>query len=792
MSSMKRLFFRMLMALVTLSVFAAITAYLVLSASLPELDGEIEVHGVQATVTIARDAQGIPTITASSRNDLAFATGYVHGQDRYFQMDLTRRKAAGELSELFGKVTVPLDKRNRFHRFRSRAHQVIEAMTVSEHAMMVAYVEGVNAGLNGLGAKPFEYFVLGVDPRSWNLEDSVLTIYAMFMELNDERATRDIKRGFTRLALPADVYDWMYPDGSEWDAPIVGDPRGKVEIPGEASIDLRDKDFGDLSVVTVAIGAALMPGSNNWAVSGALTSSGRAMVANDMHLQITTPNVFYRARLIVTGEDARDVSGVTLPGTPAVIAGSNGMVAWGFTNSYGDWSDAVVVRPADLPGTYLTPDGVRKIVTYRERIEVKGSEAEELLVRETIWGPVLEDVNYPQGDIAVSWIAHEPVSVNLKQVQLEKVTSVAEALSLAQQMGIPPQNFVTGDAAGNIGWTIAGQMPRRGGADALVPADWSTGEGWDGWLSPGEHPQVVNPDSGRIWTANSRVVDGDALRRLGDGGYDLGARARQIRDRLFDKERFVPADMLAIQLDDRALFLSRWRDLLLVVLDDGAVRDHDGRRTYRELVRSWTPRASADSVGYRLVRAFRIEVRAKVFHMLTTPVRDTYGADVELRISNQFEGPLWQLVNEQPAHLLTSNYASWQALMLVAVDDNLAYFAANWDDGLEQRTWGERNTAAIRHPLSRALPMLSAWLDMPREPLNGDSNMPNAQGPGFGASERYAVSPGDEENGYMHMPAGQSGHPLSDFYRAGHDDWVHGRPSSFLPGAPVHRLVLSP
>ena len=788
---MKRLFFRMLMTLVTLSVFAAITAYLVLSASLLELDGEIGVHGVQATVNIARDAQGIPTITASSRNDLAFATGYVHGQDRYFQMDLTRRKAAGELSELFGKVTVPLDKRNRFHRFRSRANQVIEAMTVSEHAMMVAYVEGVNAGLNGLGAKPFEYFVLGVDPRSWNLEDSVLTIYAMFMELNDERATRDIKRGFTRLALADDVYDWMYPDGSEWDAPIVGDPRGKVEIPGEASIDLRDKDFGDLSVVTVAIGAALMPGSNNWAVSGALTSSGRAMVANDMHLQITTPNVFYRARLIVTGEDARDVSGVTLPGTPAVIAGSNGMVAWGFTNSYGDWSDAVVVRPADLPGTYLTPDGVRKIVTYRERIEVKGSEAEELLVRETIWGPVLEDVNYPQGDIAVSWIAHEPVSVNLKQVQLEKVTSVAEALSLAQQMGIPPQNFVTGDAAGNIGWTIAGQMPRRGGADALVPADWSTGEGWDGWLSPGEHPQVVNPDSGRIWTANSRVVDGDALRRLGDGGYDLGARARQIRDRLFDKERFVPADMLAIQLDDRALFLSRWRDLLLVVLDDGAVRDHDGRRTYRELVRSWTPRASADSVGYRLVRAFRIEVRAKVFHMLTTPVRDTYGADVELRISNQFEGPLWQLVNEQPAHLLTSNYASWQALMLVAVDDNLSYFATNWDDGLEQRTWGERNTATIRHPLSRALPMLSAWLDMPREPLNGDSNMPNAQGPGFGASERYAVSPGDEENGYLHMPAGQSGHPLSDFYRAGHDDWVHGRPSSFLPGAPVHRLVLS-
>jgi len=789
---MKRLIFRLLMALATLSVMAAVAIYLVLSSSLPELDGEIAVNGLQAVATIERDAQGIPVITASSRNDLAFATGYAHAQDRYFQMDLTRRQAAGELSELFGEVAVPLDKRNRFHRFRSRAKQVIAAMTASEHAMMAAYVEGVNAGLKSLGSKPFEYFILGTEPRSWSLDDSVLTIYAMYLELNDERATRDIERGLSRLALPADVYAWMYPSGSEWDAPIVGEARERIAIPGEASLDLRAKKLAHLSVATGEIGAPLLPGSNNWAVSGKLTNTGRAMVANDMHLQITVPNVFYRARLIVSGADARDVVGVTLPGTPAVVSGSNGKVAWGFTNSYGDWSDAVLVRPGDSPGTYITPDGIREFSTYRERIEVKGGEAEELLVRETIWGPVLEDVNYPQGDVAVSWIAHAPEAVNIRQVQLEKVTNVAAAVAVAQQMGIPPQNFVTGDASGNIGWTIAGQMPRRRGAEALVPADWSTGEGWSGWLPPDEHPQVVNPDSGRIWTANARVVDGDALRLLGDGGYDLGARARQIRDDLFGRDQFVPTDMLAIQLDDRALFLARWRDLLLDVLDDEAVRENDGRASYRELVSEWTPRASANSVGYRLVRAFRIEVMAKVFRLLTIPVRDAYGADVDIRPSNQFEGPLWQVIHEQPAHLLTADYSSWKQLMLAAVDDNLSYFANNWSDGLEQRTWGERNTAAIRHPLSRALPILSAWLDMPREALNGDSNMPRAQGPAFGASERYAVSPGDEANGYMHMPAGQSGHPLSAFYRLGHEDWVHGRPSPFLPDEPEHRLVLTP
>ncbi len=789
---MKRLIFRLLAAVTTVALLAAVVVYFILINSLPELDGETRVEGLQAAATIERDAQGIPTITAASRNDLAFATGYAHAQDRFFQMDLTRRQAAGELAELFGEIAVPLDKRNRFHRLRRRAGDVIAAMTATERAMMMAYVDGVNAGLSSLGTKPFEYFILGTEPRRWKIEDSVLTIDAMFMELNDERAARDIKRGFAKLALPEDVYDWMYPDGSEWDAPIVGEPRRDKAIPGPTSLDLRGRPGGDVSAATAEVGADLLPGSNNWAVSGKLTASGRAIVANDMHLQITVPNVFYRARLVVTGADARDVSGVTLPGTPAVVSGSNGKIAWGFTNSYGDWSDAVLIKPAVEPGTYITADGVRQFTEYRESIVVKNSDSIELIIRETIWGPVLEDADYPGGEIAVSWIAHDPVATNIKQVQLETAGSVTEALSIAQHMGLPPQNFVTGDAAGNIGWTIAGQMPRRGSAEALVPADWSTGNGWDGWLRADEHPQVVNPDSGRIWTANSRVVDGEALRKLGDGGYDLGARAKQIRDDLFERQQFVPTDMLEIQLDDRALFLARWQNLLLSVLDNDAVGGNDGRASYRKLVSHWIPRASVDSVGYRLVRAFRIAVRAKVFHMLTASVRDRYGEDVELQISKQFEGPLWQLLTQKPAHLLAAEYASWEALMLDAVDENLSYVADNWDDGLEQRTWGERNTAAIHHPLSRALPMLSKWLDMPREALSGDSNMPKAQGPAFGASERYAVSPGDEANGYLHMPSGQSGHPLSAYYRAGHDDWVRGIPSPFLPGAPEHRLVLLP
>jgi penicillin amidase len=199
-----------------------------------------------------------------------------------------------------------------------------------------------------------------------------------------------------------------------------------------------------------------------------------------------------------------------------------------------------------------------------------------------------------------------------------------------------------------------------------------------------------------------------------------------------------------------------------------------------------------ESVGYRLVRAFRLEVQSKVFHALTAPVRVVNGGDVEPLLSNQFESVLWQLLSERPQHLLPGMYASWDELLLDAIDANIAWFGEHYEGGLAERSWGEFNTASIRHPLSRALPVLSPWLDMPAEPLNGDADLPKAQGPAFGASERFSVSPGDEENGLMQMPTGQSGHPLSEFYRKGHDDWVHGRPSPFLPGAPRHELALVP
>jgi len=787
---MKKIVTRLLGGAAILVLLGISLAWLTLRASLPDLDGEISATGLAAAATIERDASGIPVITASNRSDLAFATGFAHGQDRFFQMDLIRRQAAGELSELLGSVTVDVDKAFRFHRFRARAGAVVATSTAAEREILQRYADGVNAGLASLGTRPFEYWLLRAEPARWRAEDSILAAYTMFSMLNDARAQKETRRGLVHSVLPEDVYAWMYPDGSPWDAPLMGEARTSPGIPSADIISLRGVS-SELEQ-TGEGGRDPLLGSNNWAVSGAHTENGRALVSNDMHLGLDTPNVYYRARLLVTGETPSDVSGVTLPGAPFVIAGSNTRVAWGFTNSYGDYTDAVVLRPGAEAGSYVTPDGDLPFDIYNEVINVKGAEPVELEVRETIWGPVLDDIEYPDGEIAVSWIAHKPGSVNLNVLKLETVVSVAEALDVANTMGMPPQNFVTGDADGNIAWTIAGKIPAKTDFDAMLPADWSVQHGWTGWVAVGDYPRIVNPESGRIWTANSRVADGEALRIIGDGGYDLGARARQIRDRLFAEDMFTPEDMLAIQVDDRALFLAPWRGLLLELLSDETVGLDEGLIEYRQLVRDWIPRATPESVGYRLVRAFRSEVRQRLFHALTAPVREAYGDDVRLRISNQFEAALWSLVTERPTHMLPGSHDDWDQFLLAAVHTNIDYYAENYDDGMSQRNWGELNVAAIGHPLSPSIPFFGKYLDMPQDQLSGDSDMPKAQGSTWGASERFSVMPGDEANSVLHMPTGASGHPLSPYYDAGHSDWVNGLPSPFLPGAAKHTLTLVP
>ena len=768
--------------------------YRQLEASLPQLDGVREIPGLEAPVHIERDGLGVPTIRGAQRLDVARALGFLHGQERFFQMDLMRRRAAGELAELLGEGALPFDRRNRVHRFRDRAVQLLETMPFGDRQILEAYAAGVNAGLRALRAHPFEYLLLAANPESWRPEDAILTVYAMYFELNDEAGRRESVRGLLHHILGAEMYEFLAPWGTEWDAPVVGQPFETPPVPAPEVLDLRRRPVALRPAARADRAFEAAGGSNNWALAGRHTAHGGALLANDMHLGHAVPNIWYRASLVYPDPEEAPaelrVTGITLPGTPLVVVGSNGRVAWGFTNTYGDWEDLVVLEPTPDGDAYLTPEGPRKFEVYHETLRVKGGHRETLEVLETIWGPVI-DRDYRGRRRALRWIAHDPRAVTLRILDFEAAANIEEAIEIANRVGAPPQNFLVVDSVGRIGWTVMGAIPRRFGHDGRLPSSWADGRrGWGGWLEPAEYPRILDPEEGRLWSANSRMVDGEKLAKIGHGGYILGARARQIRDALRALERATEADLLAIQLDDRAIFLERWRQLLLQVLTSEALAADPRRRELRRQVQEWGGRAAVDSTAYRLVRAFRHFLAEQVFDSLTAPCgeadeRFDYG-----RI-NQREGPLWRLVTERPEHLLDPRFDTWNDQLLSAVDVTLDYFL---EDGrpLAQKTWGDRNTTRIRHPLSAFLPGAGRWLDMPAVPLPGDSHMPRYQAPGEGASERMVVSPGREEQGIFHMPGGQSGHPLSPHYRDGHEAWVEGRPTPFLPGPTVHTLVLRP
>lgn len=782
-------------AVIALMLVLVLLVYGFLRGGAPRLDGDLVLGGLSAPVQVTRDALGMPSIAAASRLDAVRALGFLHAQDRFFQMDLMRRLAAGELSELVGAAALDFDKRHRLFRLRALAGQVLMQATPAQRAALQAYTEGVNAGLKALGTWPFEYGLLLRRPRPWAPEDSILVIDAMYFDLQSADDHRESQLALMRETLPPALFRFLSASGTQWDAPIIGKPIETPPFPGPDVIDLRTQ----ASAVSAAVAEVAEPGfadigSNNWAVSKEHGAGGRAFLANDMHLGIKVPNTWYRAQWTypdagMPGGSVR-LTGATLPGVPAMVVGSNGHVAWGFTNSYGDWTDLVLlhVDPSD-PDRYQTAAGWNHFEHHQELIRVKGGKDVSFEVRQTVWGPVL-DQDHDGTWRAVHWMAAQADGTNLELGDMEQARDIQESMAVANRAGMPEQNFMTADADGHIAWSIAGRIPVRQGYDPQLPAYWDKPEtGWMGWLAPARYPRIVDPADGRLWTANARVVDGPMLALIGDGGYDLGARAGQIRDDLRKREQFGPKDLLAIQLDDEARFLARWRSLLLRFLTPQRLLNHPERIAFRDELEKWDGRAAVDSVAYRLVREFRDEVEDLALAPLFAPCKRA-DAKFDFHSLSQVEGPLWALVNQQPANLLDPAYKTWDVLMLRALDQVTAHRSA--DKNPAGYTWGERNEVRLRHPLSPALPLLSRFLDMAPVALPGDSNMPRVQGVDFGASERMVVSPGHEEDGIFEMPTGQSGWPLSPFYRNSEPAWEQGAATPFLPGKAQHRLVLKP
>jgi len=735
-------------------------------------------------------------------------------------MDLSRRRPAGELAALVGPQAVPLDREMRIHRFRAEAQRAVTLLDVEGREVLEAYTAGVNAGLQALSSPPFEYLLLRQAPAPWRAEDTLLVILAMFVTLQDDNGSYESALATMQEVLPPAMAEFLAPHGSEWDAPLIGQAFPVPPIPGPDVYNLRAKRAGrphspapnaqppNFDQTNLGVGRWLLGvddrereraavGSNSFVVAGRLAATGRPIVANDMHLTIRVPNTWYRASLewpdAANPEQLHRLTGVTLPGVPAVVVGSNSHVAWGFTNAYADWGDIIPidVDPA-RPNQYLTPQGWREFERHEETIEVAGGQSERQTVLWTVWGPLLEPDHRGHPRV-YRWVAHSAEQLAVSITPMELARTASEALDEANGLGAPGQNIVVADSSGHIGWSIYGSIPRRVGFDGRTPVSWSDGSRrWDGWLTDAEYPRIVDPADGRIWTANARVVDGEMLAKLGDGSYEIGSRAHVIRDRLFARERFGVRELLDIQLDTGAEFLARWRTLLLETLSDEAVADSSERAVFRAIVdKDWSGQAVPDSAAYRLVRVFRESVSARVIAFVLS---ECYEADPSFNYTTvrRREAAIWQLVTVQPQHLLDPRYRTWSELLLASVDETIEQSMRDRRGDLRDRVWSEYNVVAYRHPLSGVIPLFGRWLDMPDSTLPGDLYTPRMHWGSIGASERMIVSPGDEANGMMHMPTGQSGHPLSPFYANSHTAWAAGQATPFLPGEAVHTLMLTP
>ncbi len=800
----RRWLLRIVVVLSALTVAVPLSLWLYLRGSLATLDGTISAKGLTAPVQVLRDAQGIPAIRGRDRGDIAYATGFVHAQERFFQMDLLRRVAAGELSALVGPAALRVDREHRFHRFRARAEAALGRIGASERSLLDRYVAGVNAGLSALTTQPFEYAVLRTAPQPWQPADTVLAAYAMYFDLQGNQAAHELARGYLKEHSTAEQLAFLLPTASRWDAPIdaaqLDEPL--AAIPAVApewltaprpSRNLQARAEPALGQVPPELRTSI--GSNNWAIAGSRSATGAAVVANDMHLGIRLPHVWFRASLELTKDDGslRRTTGVMLPGTPIVVVGSNGRVAWGFTNSYGDYADLIELeRDAKDPLRFRTAAGWETATSHHETLHVKGGTAEELTILETSLGPVWTVAGRAY---ALRWIAHDPGAVNLELLKMEDAADLIAAQAVGNRAGMPAQNMVAGDSQGHIGWTISGPLPNRtAGLGATFPlALADVAQTWTSLRAPADYPRVNDPASGQLWTANSRQLAGPGHSTLGDGGADFGPRAQQIRDDLTALSgKTNEQAVYQIGLDDRALFLSTFRDRALRTLDAAALNDQPARAEFRRLLDSaWDGHASAQSVGYRLARTYLYALYDLFFGGIDAQLAALRpGLDFDAA-SSRWPVVIARLLDDRPAGWLPAGYRDFREVELAAVDAAITKLTAGGKP-LAAASWGAHNTARFVHPFASQIPFAKDLLSAPALPQSGDENMPHVAYPTGGQSERMAVSPGHEEQGILNMPGGESGHPLSPFFLAGHLAWAKGEPTPFLPGPPRHTLQLQP
>ncbi|MFA5567291.1 MAG: penicillin acylase family protein [Trueperaceae bacterium] len=770
-----RLFGRVVLVLLLLVVVLVAGGYFYLRTSLPKVSGEVRVEGLEGPVEIVRDADAVPHIYASSHADAVFGLGFVHAQDRLWQMEFQRRVGSGRLSEVIGEATVSTDRFIRTLGIEQAAESGLEALSPEARGLIDAYVAGINAYLaQRRGALPVEFLLLGFEPAPFEPVDVLVWAKMMAWDLGDNWSDELLRAQLVKQLAPADVSAMI---AELWPG---YDDAATVVVPEGAAEYLRDLD------VTALLELAGPPkpdgyGSNNWVLSGDVTAAGKPILANDPHLSLQAPSLWYFAHLVAPGVN---VMGATLPGTPAVLLGRTDRHAWGFTNNGADVQDLFLEKldPSDA-GRYLTPDGSEPFTTRQEVIKVKGQDDVVVQVRSTRHGPVISDVESrsrevaggplggPDEVLAFSWTALAPGDRTIESVLgMNTATSWGEFEDALELFVAPMQNIVYADVDGVVAYYAPAHVPIRAGGIGAVPTRGWTGEGdWIGQVPFDALPHVIQPASGRIVTANQRVVPEDYPYYL-TRDWTAPYRAERINALLDGQERATVDYSVATQLDQVSLMAREF-----VPLAQNAPAATDGAKKLQAMLVGF----DGDMVmGSPAPLAFAAWYRRFAYSLYQDDLGDVTSSFFNLRpdltraiLAGE---PDWCDDKNTPG------IETCEQMAALALDSAWAELVAAFGADTSKWSWGKAHQAVQEHAVLGSTPL--APIANLRVPNGGDGfsvdaagyglkfgNFDQTHGPGYRAV--YDLAGG---GGWFIHGTGQSGNLLSRRYRDFMDRWQQG------------------
>jgi penicillin amidase len=815
-----RLFRNLFVALLLFVGVALLLGWWIVRRPLPHLDGSVAISELKDAVTIDRDQWGRPWIRAKSLEDAVTAQGYVMAQDRLWQMDLLRRVSAGNLSEIFGAMALRFDEESRTLGMRQAAERAAADASPEIRSLLEAYARGVNENITQRRKNlPIEFLALGYKPKPWTPADTYLISLYMYKTLTstwqeklnrqwiNARVGPDRARDLFAEDSPLDHYIWTTgspasqlssPNTSANTKPLAADAHSTDDAPPFAPIVW---EAARTFLAQFDEQASEIIGSNNFVVSGAYTASGKPLLANDTHLQLSVPALWYVIHLTAAGSS---VEGFALPGAPLVIIGHNDRIAWGFTNSNVDVED-LYIETFDTTNPLLYHANGKQLTAdvRHETIHVRGKPDVNLDVIVTRHGPIVHRDPPEQGGraYALRWTALEPGGLDFGFPLLGQAQNWRDFIETTRHIAGPGQNTIYADVDGNIGFTIPARIPIRGEGNGALPVPGDTDDfAWKGYIPFEGLPRVLNPPGGIIATANARTVGPGYKFYLTDrqaGPY----RTARLYELLSNRTGLTAADCNAIQNDIVSLPNRFLAGMLIRAGNADRPRDWRTQQLIAKL-QSWDARATADSVETSLVEY----TRHAFFRHLLAPYLGDEVTKYELWEPQSVYNDVWwrdkvfleNVLRERPATWLPSGFASYDELLMTSADEAVAALQKQTGSSDEAAwNWGRLHLLDMIHPLGRS-GSLHGLLSIGPYPQSGTVDTVRAMGVGHGPAMRFVADLSNFDQSLMEIPTGESGQYASPYYRDQFAEWFAGRgiPAPFSAAAEasirIHTLTLVP